>query len=152
MTNPIAMVEVGVAWTDHTWQIMQVWISSSTPEDKIAETAIAAATKADHSGSIAGAWLAHYTHEDFLFAQEDEHGSAYMTDEEYVKAKGARCPVLRCRSTDIECGETEMGGEFATQKISCYACESTWVDMYKFIGYDCLNDNSPDPEDTDDEN
>jgi hypothetical protein len=66
------MVEVGGAWTGHAWQIMQVWISFNTPEDKIAETAIAAATKADHSGSIAGAWLAHYTHEDFLFAQEDK--------------------------------------------------------------------------------
>ena len=147
--NPIAMVEVGVAWTDHTWQIMQVWISFNTPEDKIAETAIAAATKADKSDAIAGAWLAHYTHEDFLFAQEDEHGSAYMTDEEYVKAQGCQCPV--CRSADIQGDETDMGGESATQEVSCNACESTWVDVYKLIGYDCLNDNSPEPEDTDDE-
>lgn len=147
MTNPIAMVEVGVAWRDHTWQIMQVWISVFTPEYKISETAIAAATKADKPGAIAGAWLHGYTHEDFLFAQEDEHGSAYMTDEEYVKAKGCQCPV--CRSADIEGGETDMGGDSATQEISCTACESTWVDVYKLIGYDQLSDNTPEPEDED---
>jgi hypothetical protein len=77
--------------------------------------------------------------------QEDERGSAYMTDEEYVAVNGCHCPV--CRSREIEGGETDMGGSHATQECSCNACESAWVDVYKLIGYDQLSDNTPEPED-----
>lgn len=146
--NPIAMVEVGVAWRgEHTWQIMQVYIPSNTPEDKIADTAIALARKGDSNNAIAGAWLAHYTHEDFLFAQDAP--APYMTDEEYVEKVGCECPVKACGSTDIVGGETEMGGNYATQEVSCNACGATWFDVYKLIGYDQLCDNSPKPEDDD---
>jgi formate dehydrogenase maturation protein FdhE len=73
---------------------------------------------------------------------------AYMTDAEYVAVHGIQCPV--CGSTEIEGNDTDMGGQTATQEISCLACESTWVDVYKLIGYDQLSDNSPEPEDDDD--
>lgn len=57
-----------------------------------------------------------------------------MSEEEYVKRMGSRCPV--CRSNDIEGGQidTTTGGS-AGQSMSCPECKSSWEDCYTLTGY-----------------
>jgi len=80
MTNPLRMVEVGVAYTDHTWQTHIVWISSATPPDKIEETAINAALKGINNG-VAGAFIQHYSEDDFD-PDDDETDPSTESDED----------------------------------------------------------------------
>lgn len=56
-----------------------------------------------------------------------------MTDEQYVKTGGTKCPV--CESTDIVGGSVEVNAGSAWQKISCNDCDATWNDVYKLVGY-----------------
>lgn len=56
-----------------------------------------------------------------------------MTDAEYVKWAGGRCPI--CRSYEIEGDSIEVGNGKASQKIGCNGCGRSWLDSYRLTGY-----------------
>lgn len=56
-----------------------------------------------------------------------------MTDEQYVAKGGCQCPV--CGSGDISGGPVEVDAGTAWQEIFCSACQASWNDMYKLVGY-----------------
>ena len=55
-----------------------------------------------------------------------------MTDEEYVAAKGTKCPS--CRSTNLVGNPVEIDGGTATQNMICGDCFTTWTDLYRLVG------------------
>ncbi len=58
----------------------------------------------------------------------------HMTDEQYVKAQGGRCPY--CRSSDIEGdGHIEAEGRSAFQEVKSVARGKRWQDFYVLSGY-----------------
>ena len=56
-----------------------------------------------------------------------------LTEEDYVKIGGAKCPF--CLSDQIEGGFVEIESAGAYQYITCLACERVWTDHYVLIGY-----------------
>ena len=56
-----------------------------------------------------------------------------MSDEVYVRKRGARCPV--CRSDQIEGGPVEIDAGEARQPITCLNCRAEYDDIYKLFGY-----------------
>lgn len=59
-----------------------------------------------------------------------------MTDAEYCKARGTKCP--NCRSEDIEGGYMQVDGETAWQDIVCNSCGGHWRDLYSLIGFESV--------------
>jgi transposase-like protein len=57
-----------------------------------------------------------------------------MTDEEYVKLRGVRCPF--CKSDQIEGEHIEVDAGGAFQDVSCLGCDRTWTDYYILVGCD----------------
>lgn len=59
-----------------------------------------------------------------------------MTEKEYVKHKGTKCPW--CGSNDIEGAEVNTGLDGAIgaeQEMLCLNCEASWYDHYKLTGF-----------------
>lgn len=63
-----------------------------------------------------------------------------MSDEQYRKIKGLRCPC--CGSDQIEGNSFDVGGGDATQEISCNDCCATWLDVYNLTGYSLMEEGS----------
>jgi transcription elongation factor Elf1 len=61
-----------------------------------------------------------------------------LTDKEYVAKGGNFCP--HCGSTDIVGGEVEIGTGTAMQGVSCSECEAAWVDQYKLVGFETIEE------------
>jgi transposase-like protein len=59
--------------------------------------------------------------------------SKAMTERQYVRSKGLRCPF--CKSSDIEGTGVDVDAGFATQDIRCNDCERCWTDHYRLSGY-----------------
>ncbi len=53
------------------------------------------------------------------------------SQEDYLKAS-SNC--LLCGSDEIEGGFVEIDGNSATQKVSCFNCGGSWVDVYELKG------------------
>jgi len=61
-----------------------------------------------------------------------------MTDEGYVASGGNKCPF--CGSDDIESTEqaqVDSGG--ASQQVQCNACNASWHDIYKLVGFEKID-------------
>lgn len=58
-----------------------------------------------------------------------------MTDEEYCRIEGAKCPY--CRSKDIKVNHTreEPGGGILWRIITCSSCRIQWEEYYLLTGY-----------------
>ena len=56
-----------------------------------------------------------------------------MTDRQYVKAEGGKCPF--CRSRQIEGSSVDIDTGGASQEMSCLDCGKQWVDCYELTGY-----------------
>jgi transposase-like protein len=57
-----------------------------------------------------------------------------MTDEEYAKGWGLKCPY--CGSDNLRTlGKLEGDCDCAWQEVACSDCESEWVDHFKLVGY-----------------
>lgn len=56
-----------------------------------------------------------------------------MTDKQYVKTKGTKCPY--CGSWNIEGADHKVDAGEATQEMSCVACGAEWLDCYVLVGY-----------------
>lgn len=56
-----------------------------------------------------------------------------MTSEEYVEAKGMKCP--HCESEDIAGHDSSLGESGARQTMTCNACFSSWDDIYTLDCY-----------------
>lgn len=56
-----------------------------------------------------------------------------MTDKEYVKSKGTKCPC--CGSWNIEGAFNEVDAGEATQEMRCVSCGAEWLDCYVLVGY-----------------
>jgi len=59
-----------------------------------------------------------------------------LTDEQkqdYITARGARCPYCRCE--DIEGSSVEIDAGYASQEITCLndKCRRSWTDVYRLI-------------------
>ena len=50
----------------------------------------------------------------------------------YVKSGGTVCPS--CGADDITGDSWEADAGFATQEVSCSACDFSWKDLYKLVG------------------
>lgn len=60
--------------------------------------------------------------------------SKAMTERQYVRSKGLRCPF--CKSSDIEgTAGVDVDGGFAMQDMRCNNCERHWTDHYRLVGY-----------------
>ncbi len=75
--------------------------------------------------------------------------NAIMTDKQYVRSKGMKCPVCRCE--DVVGEETDMGSGDAQQEVSCSSCGSSWYDMYKLTGYSIINDATQDDDESEED-
>ena len=64
-----------------------------------------------------------------------------LSEEEYVKTMGHRCPM--CESPDIE---TQSGygadSDYSWQPVKCNRCDAVWDDVYKLIGYSLKENNN----------
>lgn len=66
--------------------------------------------------------------------------STPMSDREYVRSSGTKCPV--CRSTQISGEQLEVDAGTAWQPMKCSDCHATWNDTYQLVGYNELETNS----------
>lgn len=57
-----------------------------------------------------------------------------LSDAEYVRIGGVRCP--HCRSEDIEGGQFEVEAGDVWQPVWCRACGQKWEDIYKLAGWE----------------
>lgn len=56
-----------------------------------------------------------------------------LTEEEYVKLGGGKCPF--CRSNQIDGGFVNIEAGDAYQDITCIECNRVWTDHYILVGY-----------------
>lgn len=57
--------------------------------------------------------------------------------EEYIKAKGNKCPA--CGSGSIDgWGHPDYDGDSMTQDVACNTCGATWKDNYRLVGFSDL--------------
>ena len=57
-----------------------------------------------------------------------------MTDKEYLKSHGLKCPF--CRSNKIESGPVEIALScFGSANVTCLECGKEWKDLYSLVGY-----------------
>lgn len=61
-----------------------------------------------------------------------------LTDKEYVEKGGNHCP--HCGSTDITGSGVEIASGTAMQGVSCNECDAEWVDQYKLVGYETIEE------------
>lgn len=54
-----------------------------------------------------------------------------MTPSEYVELGGTYCPV--CHSTNIDAERIEPDADGASCKVTCFSCDSTWLDVYSLV-------------------
>jgi formate dehydrogenase maturation protein FdhE len=66
-----------------------------------------------------------------------------LTNEEYVKLGGKRCP--HCGSIDFHSvGPIDTGNdEFAYQCIACETCSCVWYNRYQLVGFEDALDDPP---------
>lgn len=58
-----------------------------------------------------------------------------MSDAEYARQSGVSCPF--CVSSDLEVIEgPQVDGRDCWQEVECHACEKTWRDVYRLVGYE----------------
>jgi len=50
---------------------------------------------------------------------------------EYVDRGGIKCPY--CGDDDISGGHITIDVGYASQRISCVACEKKWIDLYRLV-------------------
>ncbi|MCK9433705.1 MAG: hypothetical protein M0R32_02515 [Candidatus Cloacimonetes bacterium] len=56
-----------------------------------------------------------------------------MTDKEYVKSGGNKCPGCRMQTVESEPGEFDDEG--ASRKCTCTNCGKTWIECLALVGY-----------------
>jgi len=56
-----------------------------------------------------------------------------MTQKQYVKSDGVRCPY--CNGGNIEGESVEIDAGGASQEVRCLDCDKAWLDVYKLTGY-----------------
>ena len=62
-----------------------------------------------------------------------------LSDQQYVRSKGLRCPF--CRACDIEgLAGLDIDAGVATQEVRCNACQRFWTDIYRLSGYQPASD------------
>ena len=61
-----------------------------------------------------------------------------VSSEEYANHAHTTCPILTCRSGQIEGGSVDVDGNVCTQEVACKECGASWTDVYKLIGYEGL--------------
>lgn len=61
-----------------------------------------------------------------------------LSVQEYVEKGGAYCP--KCGSKNLSAGFVDIDGAYGHQQVDCADCCSTWVDVYKLVGYDNFED------------
>lgn len=66
------------------------------------------------------------------------HNIGALSDRQYLKHSAAVCPV--CQSTQITSETVEADGASGSANITCCACGSQWVDIWRVTGYDNLNE------------
>lgn len=66
-----------------------------------------------------------------------------MTDSEYVRNGGVKCPF--CRSKSIYGDSVEIDAGSAWQRITCVDCDRSWNDVYSLNGYEPLDTNKAKP-------
>lgn len=59
-----------------------------------------------------------------------------MTEEQYLEWGGLHCPV--CHSTNIDAERIEPDADGASCKVTCFSCDSIWLDVYKLAGIDII--------------
>lgn len=65
-----------------------------------------------------------------------------MTDEEYIKSAGNKCPY--CKSVEIETTcPVQTDDSCAWQNVKCNDCEYEWQDIYNLAGYQPDTENVP---------
>jgi hypothetical protein len=57
-----------------------------------------------------------------------------MTDEQYARARGCRCPLCGHRNS-VEGGSVEVDGEQAWCKVECSNCGGSWNDYFTLTGW-----------------
>lgn len=69
-------------------------------------------------------------------AGRDSGQAAPMTDGEYARAGGAKCPF--CRSPNVKANGAIMPDDrdAATLEVECSDCGRAWKDAYKLVGYE----------------
>ena len=60
----------------------------------------------------------------------------FMTETEYVKSEGTKCPA--CHGANITGFSVNTGGGGASQEMSCDDCDAEWNDVYTLVGYNEL--------------
>lgn len=59
-----------------------------------------------------------------------------MTESEYVKAYGNKCPV--CGSKDLRGYDDMYDGATVFAKVGCLDCDAAWTEQYDLVGYGTL--------------
>ena len=62
-----------------------------------------------------------------------------MTRKQHVAAGGDKCPFCRSRRIEAVHAPNVLFGE-ATQGIECCDCGKRWLDVYKLVRYEKLED------------
>jgi hypothetical protein len=71
-----------------------------------------------------------------------------MTDKQYVKSGGLKCPF--CRSAEVTTDSQDLDGPDFSTKDHCEACGQEWLSIYALAGYtpsEDLGDNNDDEDD-----
>lgn len=62
-----------------------------------------------------------------------------LSDQQYVRSKGLRCPF--CRARDVEgLAGLDIDAGVATQEVRCNTCRTFWTDIYRLSGYQAASD------------
>ena len=66
-------------------------------------------------------------------AADNSEDGAEMSNEEYVKEDGEKCP--QCEGKNVEGDSVEICGRYAYQGMGCQDCDCEWVAEYSLTGY-----------------
>jgi len=70
-----------------------------------------------------------------------------LTDHEYVKHSGQKCPACESQDLEAERLNPDIVNEYGTVisvTVNCNACGASWDDIYHLEGYQALNDENGD--------
>lgn len=62
-----------------------------------------------------------------------------LSNKQYMDGVGTCCPVCHAQEgehTTFTRDQLQAEGDFATQLVTCQACESTWNDLFKLSGFE----------------
>lgn len=61
-----------------------------------------------------------------------------MTECQYVKLGGIRCPC--CGSQEIDGSAIEVEAGICSQEVYCRSCQASWIDQYTLSGFELQSD------------